>query len=122
MNVLYAQRAYTNTMVKTSSTPLDLVIMLYEAAIDHLNRAIFFINQRDISKKSYSISKAIDIIEELLSSLNIEIGGEIAINLQGLYIYMIREITIANMKNDINKIRHVEHLLKELCSAWRQIR
>ncbi len=122
MNLQYAQRAYTNTMVKTSASPVDLIIMLYDGAIEHLNRAVFYINQGEISKKNQSISKVVAIIEELLSSLNMEVGGEIAKNLQALYIYMITEITRANIRNDIEKIRHIEFLLKEIRSAWRQIR
>lgn len=122
MNLQYAQKAYTNTMVKTSASPVDLVVMLYDGAIEYLNKAVFYINQRETIKKNESISRVIAIIEELLATLNMEAGGDIARNLYDLYVYMIVEITRANIKNDIEKIRHVEFLLKEIRSAWRQIR
>lgn len=122
MNIQYAQKAYTNTMVKTSTTPVDLVIMLYDGAIENLNRAIFFMENANINLKMQCISKTLAIIEELLSSLNMEVGGQIAANLQSLYIYMMKEITRANATNDKEKIRHIEFILKELRSAWRQIR
>lgn len=122
MNLAYAQNAYTKVKVKTSTTPLDLVIMLYDGAIEYLQRAIFFLNQNNIEKKIYYISKTIAIIEELLSSLNMEAGGDVAKNLQSLYVYMLKELVIANARNDVEKIRHIEFLLSELRSAWKEIR
>lgn len=122
MNLQYAQNAYTRARVNTSTTPLDLIIMLYDGVIEHLGKAAFFMSQRNISQKTYHISKSISIIEELLSSLNIKKGGDIALNLQSLYIYILRELTVANSSNDVDKIKHIEQLLNELRSAWRQIR
>ena len=77
--------------------------------------------EKFIEKKIHYISKCIAIIEELLSSLNIELGGDIAKNLQSLYMYMLKELVIANVRNDKEKIRHIEYLLSELRSAWKQI-
>jgi flagellar protein FliS len=122
MNVAYAQNAYTNTKAITSTTPLDLVIMLYDGAIEYLHKTIFYINQGNTERKIYYITKTMAIVEELLSSLNMEEGREIAQGLRDLYIYMLRELTAANARNDIEKIRHLEGLLKELLSAWKQIR
>lgn len=122
MNLAYAQNAYMKVKVKTSTTPLDLVIMLYDGAIEFLQRAAFYINQNNIEKKVYFISKGIAIIEELLLTLNMDEGGEVAQNLQSLYLYMLKELISANAHNDVEKIRHIEFLLSELRSAWREIR
>lgn len=122
MNVAYAQNAYTHARVSTSTTALDLVIMLYDGAIEYLHKTAFYMNQGDTERKVYYITKTMAIIEELLSSLDMEEGKEIAQNLQDLYIYMLKELTIANARNDVEKIRHLEGLLKELLSAWKQIR
>jgi flagellar protein FliS len=122
MNLAYAQNAYTQVRVKTSTTPVDLVIMLYDGAIEYLQKAIFYIDSKNIERKIYYISKAMAIIEELLSSLNIEAGGDVAMNLRDLYVYMLKELVLANAKNDIDKIRHIESLLSEIRSAWKQIR
>jgi flagellar protein FliS len=122
MNLAYARNAYTSVKVKTSITPLDLVILLYDGAIESLQRAVFYLNQNNIEKKIYFISKCMAIIEELLSSLNMEAGGEVANNLQSLYVYMLKELVTANAYNDKEKIRHIEYLLTELRSAWKQIR
>lgn len=122
MTFAYAQRAYTKTMVSSSTSPLDLVIMLYDGAIESLQRSIVYIHNKDITGKVESLSKARAIIEELLSSLNKEVGGEIAENLESLYLFMLIELTKANANNDVKRIELVKELLIELRSAWRAIR
>lgn len=122
MTYAYAQNAYTKTRVNTSATPLDLVIMLYDGAIEYLQKSVYHINHGSIQGKIESLSRVRAIIEELLSSLNTDIGGEVANNLQSLYLYMLIELTKANAKNDIAKIEEVENLLVELRSAWRAIK
>lgn len=122
MTYAYAQNAYTKTRVSTSATPLDLVIMLYDGAIEYLQKAIYYINIGNTQSKIEYLSRARAIIEELLSSLDIDIGGELGENLQSLYLYMLIELTKANAKNDITKIEEVEKILVELRTAWRAIR
>ncbi len=122
MTLTYAQNAYTKTKVNTSDTPLDLVIMLYDGAIEYLQKSIYHIKQGSVQGKVENLSRARAIIEELLSSLNKDVGGEIAENLEALYLYMLMELTKANANNDIAKVELVEQLLVELRSAWRAIK
>ena len=122
VNAAYARNAYTQTKVATAYNPVELVIMLYDGAIDFLDKAATAINMREVPIKIKYIDKAIAIIEELLNALNLEVGGEIALNLQNLYLHMMRELVLANAKNDGNKIKHVTNLLKELREAWVQIK
>lgn len=123
MNSLeYASNAYLKTMVNTSESKLDLVILLYDGAIEFLHKAVFYMGQKDIPKKLHYMSKAIDIITELLNSLNMKAGGEVAQNLQGLYIYMLRELTSANIKNDPEMVNRVQSLLRVLREGWKGIR
>lgn len=114
--------AYTQTRISSIEHPLDPIIMLYESSIEALGKAVEAIREKDIQRKIRYIDKSIAILEGLLSSLNTEVGGEIALNLQELYLYMIKELTTANIKNDTAKIEHVTTLLRELKEAWTQIR
>lgn len=122
VNAAYALNAYTQTKVTTAYNPVELVIMLYDGAIDFLDKAATAINMREVPIKIKYIDKAIAIIEELLNALNLEVGGEIAINLQNLYLHMMRELVFANAKNDDNRVKHVIGLLRELREAWVQIK
>lgn len=121
INVMNALNAYTQNKT-VAATPLDLIIMLYDGAIESLNKAATSITMKETQIKIKHINRAVAIIDELNRSLNFEAGGEIANNLQELYLYMMKELTLANLRNDIGKINHVESILKELVTAWRHIR
>jgi flagellar protein FliS len=112
----------THAMVNTSTTPLDLIVLLHESAVDHLRWARFSIKEEDNTRKVRHLSKATGIIEELTSKLDIEEGGDTAVDLQNLYIHMLRELSMADINNDIMRLTQVEALVKELIYAWRQIR
>lgn len=117
VNTAYALSAYRHHKV-AEATPIELVIMLYDGAIDALDRAVGAISAEQIPVKLKHIDKTLAIIEELLNALDIEVGGEMAINLCDLYYYMMREITLANLSNDREKLRHVASLLRELRESW----
>jgi flagellar secretion chaperone FliS len=53
--------------------------------------------------------------------LDMEAGGEIAINLRALYIFMIRQLHEANIKQDASKIEEVIRLLEEMNQSWKAI-
>ena len=118
----YLPTERTHAMVNTSTTPLDLILLLYDSAIYHIQKALFSIKARNDIQKSYHLSKTIAIIEELTASLNLKEGREVAIDLQNLYVRMLRELSIASVKNDMIRVSHVEMLLRELRYAWRQLR
>lgn len=121
-NQSYAHNAYTQTKISTAVKPVDIVIMLYEGAIEFLERSVSAISMKEVQVKLKYVDKTLAIIQELLTSLNMELGGEVALNLKAIYIYMLREIAIANAKNDIEKLKHVISLLKTVKEGWTAIR
>lgn len=122
MNAAYALNAYRQTKIETTSNPVDLIIMLYDGAVDSLEKAVTAINMKKVTIKLKYVDKALAIIEELNNSLNLEVGGEIALNLQDLYLYMTKELVLANIGNDVDKFNHIIGLLKDLREAWVQIK
>lgn len=117
--------AYANISVETgvsSATPNQLTVMLYEGAIISCNMAIDKMKSGDISVKSILITKAINIIQGGLSkSLNKNVGGEIAINLDALYTYMVKRLYTANISNNPSILEEVIKLLIQLKGAWEAI-
>jgi len=112
----YAQR-YKEVAVKTAS-PLQLIVMLYDAAICSAREARQQIERKDIAGRSRSINKCITIITELQSCLNLKAGGEIASSLNRLYDYMKRRIFKASVDQSCEPLIEVEALLDNLRSAW----
>jgi flagellar protein FliS len=118
-NQLLAQK-YKETAVKTAN-PIQLVVMLYDAAICSLKEAREHMNRKDIAKRSRSINKCIHIISELQSCLDFKAGGEIASSLNRLYDYMKRNIFKANVEQSVQPLAEVESLLEVLRDAWNEV-
>lgn len=112
--------AYQETAVLTQSKG-RLVIMLYEGAIRFLRQALDDLERRDYAAKGIHIRKALDIIFELNTVLDMEQGGQIAQNLRALYNFMQKHLSEANTKRDPRMIRDVIGLLDELNKGWRAI-
>ena len=62
--------------------------------------------------------KAKNIVSELMSSLNMDKGGEVAKNLKSLYAFMFSQLIEANMNKESKPVVTFIVLLKELREAW----
>jgi len=100
------------------ATPEQILIMLYDGAIRNTVQAIEALANSDRIRKAESISKAMHIISTLSDTLDHQIGGEVAENLDALYNYMIREMSNGNLNNDPAPLRNVEGLLRDLRETW----
>jgi flagellar protein FliS len=123
-----ALSAYRETRIKTASQG-QLIIMLYDEAIKHLDRGLELLGLNTGEKKdpgkieyiSKSILKTQEIITELMVSLDFEQGGDIAKNLFSLYSWFNQELLEANVKQDIRRITIIRNMVNELRSAWNEI-
>ena len=116
---------YQNAYKKASVNTLDqnkLIIMLYDGAIKNANFAVQYMESGEIEKVHDSLIKTKNIVTELLATLNMDQGGEIAKNLKSLYSYMFSQLIEANMEKKSGPVLTVIDLLKELRGAWVQIR
>ena len=111
---------YKEIAVKTAN-PIQLVVMLYDAAICSLHEAREHMNRNDIAKRSRSINKCMRVISELQSCLDLKAGGEIASSLNRLYDYMKRSIFKANVEQSVKPLDEIESLLETLRSAWNEV-
>ena len=115
---------YQNAYKKASVNTLDqnkLIIMLYDGAIKNATFAVEYMNSGDIEKVHNCLVKTKNIVTELMATLNMDHGGEIAKNLQSLYSYMFSQLIEANMEKKTEPVVTVIDLLKELRSAWFEI-
>ena len=110
---------YKQTSIKTANRG-QLLLMLYEAAIRNVKKATVAIEKNDRSTKGASICKAHDIINELSNTLDFEIGGDIARNLEQLYHFMTEQLVKANIENNKEPLVAVQKILENLLDGWRQ--
>lgn len=118
-----AAAAYSDNqleLVVNSATPVELIVLLYDGAIDSSRRAIHAIAAGDVPAKAAHISRATNIVAGLAGALDLS-QGEIAQNLFALYDYMQRQLLQANLRNSTEKLEEVARLLDDLRSAWRTL-
>ena len=117
-NVLQLQAYQRNQLTTTDSG--TVLLMLYQGAIDALKRATTSMLEGNMADKGTEILRANDIINQFLASLDFDVGGEIAQNLEGLYRYMLDQILFANVNNDPKPLAVVIALLSTLKSGWEE--
>lgn len=117
--------AYSKISMETGVLAADshkLILMLFDGALMAIHNGVVQMNAGNIPEKGRSISHAIAIVDRgLRASLNKEVGGELALNLDALYGYIVKQLLLANLKNDVGMLAESQKLLKELRGAWEQI-
>ena len=116
---------YSQAYKKAAVSTVDqrkLIIMLYDGAIKFLTLATDKMAKAETYEAHRNLIRGKSIIAELLASLNMEAGGDIARNLQRLYTYMFNELIEANLANDVKRVASVVELLKELRVGWQGIK
>jgi len=111
---------YRQTHVR-SSTPLELVVMLYDGALQRLAIARDALVRRDIPTRRDAISRTLGILDELQGSLDLERGGQIALELDRLYTWMSTRLMDASMTQDPAPLDEVRPVLEGLREAWQTI-
>jgi flagellar protein FliS len=114
-----AVNIYQQNSIKTASKE-KLLLMLYEGLVRFLKIAIIAIDEKNIEKANTYLKKSQAIIAELMGSLNMEEGGEIAQSLMLMYDYLFRRIVEANLKKDKAIAEEVLRLSEELKEAFEQ--
>lgn len=114
----YGANQYKQTAVKTANRG-QILLMLYEAAMRNVKKAMECIDQGDLSGKGVAIGKTHDIVNELTNSLDFEIGGSLAGELERLYNFMVEQLVKANLENSREPLEATYKLLDTLYSAWK---
>jgi flagellar protein FliS len=112
----YVNQYHNNQILNAS--PERILIMLYDGAIRFCRQALQALDSGDKLVMSEKISRTMAIICEFANSLDHEIGGEIATDLDALYAFMTRELTRANLNNERQPLETVEKLLVDLRDTW----
>lgn len=112
--------AYQSESVQAAqyADPHKLVSMLIDGAVERISQARGALERGQTARKGERIGKAIAIVDSLRASLDLDKGGEVAVNLSSLYDYMSRRLLHANLKNDADALDEVQRLLKEIKTGW----
>ncbi len=121
-------RAVRSHGLVADASPTRLVQIMFEHILSYLATASGCMQRiqdnrplNDVVAKGNAMSKAIALIDQLNSTLDMERGGQIAENLRALYGYMLNRLTLANATNDVSVVTEVVGLVTKIKSGWDQI-
>ena len=118
--------AYRQVEAETSvfgADPHHLVSLLFDALQQSLGKVKIAMLSGDIAAKSQAIGRAVRILEEgLKAGLDIERGGELALNLRTVYDICTFKLTEANLRNSVALVDEVSRLIAPIADGWSQIR
>lgn len=106
-----------------SRSPLELIVMLYDGAIRFLGEAIDADGRKDYRTRATGVSKALAIVGELRSTLNLdeESSQPLALELDRLYDYMFGRLLEVSTKRDFSGVEEVRRLLVTVREGWVQV-
>ncbi|MEO8658391.1 MAG: flagellar export chaperone FliS [Bryobacteraceae bacterium] len=104
-----------------SADPVELVRMLYAAALNSTRSAREHLAAGQIAARSAAISKVLAILGELDGSLDHSVGGAVSQGLAELYAYMRRRLCEANLRQADAPLAETESLLATLLEAWQKV-
>ena len=120
MEQIRSFKQYQKTHVNTADQK-KLILMMYDGAIQSIQQAHLKLQNNDIMEKGLDVAKAQRIVSELQNALDLKRGGEIAVSLDTLYVYVNNQLSVANLKNSQDHLNNAMAVLKELREAWQGI-
>jgi flagellar protein FliS len=115
----YASYHSTGLDAQTSrASPVELVLLLTDGLIDELARVRAHIVAKRYEQRANSITKCIDIINGLSSSLDLDSGGEVVANLARLYEFCVNHLHAAGIKQDPAMVDEVVKIMGTIRQGW----
>ena len=109
--------SYRQTEIQSRS-PLELVVMLYDGALRFTADARDAMVRRDIRARQQHLSRAMAIVSELQSTLDMETGGEVAEHLDNLYGFVRDRLIDASVNQDLQPLDEARRVLTTLREGW----
>lgn len=105
-----------------NASPHALIQMLFEGLFQSLNAARGAMERGEVEEKGRHLGKAVRILQEgLAAGLDLDKGGELAGNLKLLYDYSVKQLTHANVHNDVGLVEEVIGVLQPVAQGWKEI-
>ena len=101
-----------------SASPVELIRILYEAAVQSVDEAVRALQSGDILKRGRAVTKTIEILSELRIALRYDVQPEYCRTLAGLYSYMQSQLIRAHSEQSESLLLEVSRLLQTLLEGW----
>lgn len=117
MTPVNRQKEYLSIRITTAS-PMELVRVLYEGAVQSVHEAIRALHSGDILSRGKAINKAIEILAELRVSLRRDVQEQYSNTLAELYGYIQHQLIRAHAEQSESRLQEASRLLNTLLDGW----
>lgn len=101
-----------------SASPARLTVLLFEHLEVVLRRAQTAIRSDQIELRVENMGRAREIVSELLGTLDIERGGDIALDLSMLYAFLLSEMVDVGIRRDVVRLGRLIGIVNTLSTAF----
>ncbi|NEU30230.1 flagellar export chaperone FliS [bacterium LRH843] len=112
------QAVYKQNAMNTAS-PGELTLMLYNGCLKFINQGKQAIETNDIEKRNVAITKAQNIIRELMITLKAD--SEVGQNMMRMYDFVLSRMIDANVKNDVKALEEAEEIVVSFRDTWKEV-
>jgi len=119
-----ALKAYRSAAVDvrcTDADKRDLVIMMYDGAIEAIRLARAHAERTERRAVSSSVSRALAILNGLRETLDVQKGGSVASHLDDFYQFLIRKLVRTAGGASADDLAECQELLGQVREAWAAI-
>jgi flagellar secretion chaperone FliS len=97
-----------------AASPEKLVCYVFEQLVVNLERARLAMERRDIEQRVVALRRARGLVTELLTTLDVDKGGPVAVELAGHYQVMLYELVDVGMRGDLKTMGKLIHIATQL--------
>ncbi len=118
-NIAEAKQMYQDGAVR-GATPIDLVVILYDSAIEDMRRAITAMQQGDVETRALKIGHALMVLQQLQGTLDFQRGGKAAQHFEQFYSLVRAKLLEAQMRSSLELMREQIRYFSEVRDCWVQ--
>lgn len=116
-NLVDARQCYQENALR-GATPLELVIVLYDTAIEDIRHALAAMQQNNIETRTRHVGHALLVLQQLQGTLDFERGGKAALQFEQFYNLIRAKLLEAQIRNAPELLREQMRYLSEVRDCW----
>jgi flagellar protein FliS len=120
MKTKFDAREFYRDNAARGATPIELVVLLYDAAIDDMRRALAAMQKSDVEARAAHVQHALMVLQQLQGTLDFERGGGAAHQFEQFYNVVRAKLLEAQIRNSPELMGEQIRFMSEVRECWVQ--
>ena len=114
-------QTYNSVGAGQDLTPYQAVELLLDGALECISKALIAQQANNAAQRGEAVDTTLTILGLLQNSLDKNLGGDLAQNLDDLYDYMTRRLASVAVDNSAHSLEEVQGIIVQLREGWAEI-